>query len=325
MSYPAGPTGGATPGDATPSGESAATADERLPRLLLAATAVLGVVVFLLGFAPYVTFHAMSGMGGASSSIFELGSVTALLGFLLLGGVAAGLSLLPKQDLRGVAAAAAAVGFVTLLVQSLNLGEGVKLAGAAYATLVIAFLEAAVAIAAFVLGTGLVTLPAKTTQRGYAPFQQGGGGYGSGYGQQGYGAPSYGGQQGYGQQPGYGQQGQPGYGQQGQPYGRPQGYPQSGGYGAQPSPGQGAQPSHGQGAQPSHGQPQYPRQEGYGQQYGAAASGGYPGQWPSYPAGESAGKDTSAGPTQAIPTQDSGTEAGGDATQAFRPSDDEKN
>lgn len=73
------------------------------------------------------------------------------------------------------------------------------------------------------------------------------GGYGQGYGQQGYGQP-----QGYGQQA----YGQPGYGQQAQPYGQ-----QPQGYGQQPQ-------GYGQQAQPYGQQPQGYGQQGYGQGYG---------------------------------------------------------
>ena len=90
------------------------------------------------------------------------------------------------------------------------------------------------------------------------------GGYGQGYGQQGYGQP-----QGYGQQA----YGQPGYGQQAQPYGQ-----QPQGYGQQPQ-------GYGQQAQPYGQQPQGYGQQGYGQQgygqnnqgYGQQGYGGYNG------------------------------------------------
>ena len=44
-----------------------------------------------------------------------------------VAGLAAGLALLPKQNLSGLAAAASLAGFLALLFKSFTLGEGAKL------------------------------------------------------------------------------------------------------------------------------------------------------------------------------------------------------
>ncbi|MFD0366126.1 DUF5336 domain-containing protein [Nocardia sp. GCM10030253] len=366
MSYPTGGSGYNTP--ATPSvpsslgqsagstGTSSSTSGsdaKGLPFFLTAGIAGLGVLNFLLGFLPYAAREAVNPLNGVkiaseSASSFEV-PLTALLALLLLGGVLAGLSLLPKQNWTGAAAAASIAGFLGLAFQSFNLSDGVELKWGAWVVLFLALVQAALGIGAVLFEAGILTPPAPkpATPQG-PPSGFGQGGYGqqpSAFGQQpsafGQSQPS---QSGYGQsQPGQGY-GQPGYGQSqpSQPtYGQSQ--PSQPTYG-QSQPGQ---PAYGQG-QP--GQPGYGQQPSYGQQpgYGAAqqgspygAAGGaprpdesatqhfgaaQPGQQqygaPGY------GQSQPQQPQQPQQGQPFGTEQGSDpasdATQAFRPSDDNK-
>ncbi|MBD0321908.1 MAG: DUF5336 domain-containing protein [Aldersonia sp.] len=282
MSYPTGSPGGAPSDEPNRSAGARSDAADRLPKLLLAATAVLGLVNFLLGLAPYARIRGAAGFGQqATTSInaYEYGAVTAILGLLLLSGIAAALSLvLPRHNLTAVAAAAAVAGFLTLLMQSIHLGEGLSLAAGGYILLVLALLQALAASAALALRAGLVKLPAGgSRQRSRAQLQGAGPDYGSGAQSQdrpSYGTQGYPGGYGHSEQS-YGQAGQ--YGQPSQGYAPEQGYPSPGQQYAQPS--QGYSQSGQGGQQQSYGQHSYGQQAGgqpggYGQQ-GGVPQGGY--------------------------------------------------
>ncbi|MBF6340408.1 DUF5336 domain-containing protein [Nocardia abscessus] len=352
MSYPTGGSGYNTPSPSAPSSQSPATGGasagssatgsdaKGLPFFLVVGVAALGVINFLLGFLPFLGTKPID-FGGRtvgtpeSSNLFQVASGSPLLGLLLLGGLLAGLSLLPKQNWTGAAAAASTAGFLALLFQSFNFGEGSELKAGAFILLALAFVQAAVAIAATLFETGILKAPAPRPATAPSGFGQ------AGFGQQ---QPSYG-QQSYGQ----GQPGQPGYGAS--PYGQS-------GYGAQSAPPQfpsqaqqqspygQSQPGYGQSQQgQSYGQQQSP----YGQSqpttaYGAAQQPGSPyGAQPrpdesvtqhfggqQQQAGQQAPYGSPGyGQQQAQPSQQNkpfGGEQSGDpssdATQAFRPSDD---
>ncbi|WP_227996924.1 DUF5336 domain-containing protein [Nocardia australiensis] len=366
MSYPTGGSGYNTP--ATPSapsslGQSAGStgtesstsgADAKgLSFYLVAGVAVLGVLNFLLGFLPYGAREAVNPLTGAelageSANSFEV-PLTSLLALLLLGGLLAGLTLLPKQSWTGAAAAASVAGFFGLVFQSFNLSDDVQLKWGAYVVLFLAFVQAAIAIAAVLFEAGILTMPAPKPAAPQAPP--------SGFGQGGYGQsqqqPLFGGQQAaFGQ----GQPGQPGYGQSqpGQNYGQQPSYGSATGpqyQSQQPTYGQG-QPSYGQ-VQPGLGQPgqSYGQQQPYGQQpgYGAAQQGspygaasgaqprpdesatqhfggaqsGQPYGAPGYGQGQPAQSGQPGQPGQPFGTEQ-GSDPASDATQAFRPSDDNK-
>ncbi|MBF6228551.1 DUF5336 domain-containing protein [Nocardia abscessus] len=353
MSYPTGGSGYNTPAPSAPSSQSPATGGasagssatgsdaKGLPFFLVVGVAALGVINFLLGFLPFLGTKPID-FGGRtvgtpeSANLFEVASGSPLLGLLLLGGLLAGLSLLPKQNWIGVAAAASTAGFLALLFQSFNFGEGSELKAGAYILLALAFVQAAVATAATLFEAGILKAPAPRPATAPSGFGQGG------YGQQ---QLSYG-QQSYGQ----GQPGQPGYGAS--PYGQS-------GYGAQsappqfPSQAQQQQSPYGQSQQPSYGQSQqgqsYGQQQSpYGQSQPTTAYGASP--QPASPYGAQPRPDESVtqhfggqqqtgqqapygspgyGQQQAQPSQQNkpfGGEQSGDpssdATQAFRPSDD---
>ncbi|PXX68484.1 hypothetical protein DFR70_102165 [Nocardia tenerifensis] len=348
MSYPSGGSGYNTPapsasassGSTTGGGATATGVEAKgLPFFLVVGVAALGVLNFLLGFLPYagtkaVDFGGTRVTGGETASLFQAGGA-ALLAILLLGGLLAGLSVLPKQSWTGVAAAASVAGFLALLLHSFTLSDGIELKWGAYVLLVLSFVQAAVAVGAVLFEAGLVKAPAPRPAAPAPAFGQGGG-----YGQQ---------QQAFGQgQPSYGQS-QPGYGQgqQGQPYGQQSPYGQQPGYGAaqQASPYGQSQPS-----QPAYGQQGYGQQPAYGQQPPTTAFGGQQQASP-YGSPSAAQPRPDEGATQHFgsaqqspygssnygqPGQQSapqqgqpfGGEQGGDpssdATQAFRPSEDNK-
>ncbi|MEV0297216.1 DUF5336 domain-containing protein [Nocardia sp. NPDC050710] len=353
MSYPTGGSGYNTP--ATPSappslgqspsgastGTSASGSDAKgLPFFLVVGVAALGAINFLLGFLPYAAREFTNPVTGATTSAesangFEV-PITGLLTILLFAGALAGLSVLPKQNWKGAAAAASLAGFLGLVFQSFFLSDGVELKWGAWLLMFFALVQAGVAVAAVLFEAGILTAPAPKPATQSAPqpggYAQGGygqqpfgqsqpGQYGQGqYGQGQYGAqsgtgPQYQSQQPYGQsqpsQPTYGQsqpaygQSQPGQAQPGQPYGQQPSYGQQPGYGApqQGSP-YGAAPA----AQP---RPDESATQhfggGQGQQYGSPSYGQSPQGQPAQPFGGEQGKDPAS-----------------DATQAFRPSDDNK-
>ncbi|WP_069161666.1 DUF5336 domain-containing protein [Nocardia altamirensis] len=363
MSYPSGGSGynqpapatsaslGSTPGGGASSGSSASGAEAKgLPFLLTVAVAALGVINFLLGFVPFlgskpIEFGGTPVRSAETASLFD-GSGASLLGILLLGGLLAGLSLLPKQNWTGAAAAASTAGFLALAVQSFSFGDGVELKWGAYLLLVFALAQTVAAIGAVLFEAGIVKAPAPRPAAAATPgYAQGG------FGQQqpsfGQSQPSFGqSQPGYGQQPAqpYGQQSpygqQPGYGaaQQASPYGQSQ--PSQQAYGQQPGQSYGQQPGYGQpttaygaGQQGSpYGAPSAPQprqddsatqhfgaaqpgqQSPYGASYGQPSQSPQSGQQPAQPSGPQGqpfGGEQSADPTN-------------DATQAFRPSDDNK-
>jgi hypothetical protein len=183
-------------------------------RLLVLATAGLGVVLYVLSFV-------------------ETGLAGSLIGFLLLGGgLLAGAALLPKVGRVLVPAAVVVVTGTLFLLQAVAQGGA---STTAIVALVLALLQSVAVIGAVLLDAGLVKAPAPRPRAPQGYGQPGAygqyppgygqpGGYGQYPGQPGYG-PGYGqpGQPGqYGQQPGYGPQ--PGYGQQG--FGAPGGFGQ---------------------------------------------------------------------------------------------------
>ncbi|WP_137723487.1 DUF5336 domain-containing protein [Prescottella subtropica] len=202
MTYPEGAAfGQPAPAPATPAAKG-------LSFFLGLGVLAVGVVVFLLGFAPYVENSSSVGYGFSfTMNAFE--SVGALpVAFLLTGGLLAGVSLLPKQNQHATAAVASVVGLVVSFVVMLSLSGGGSLAVGGIVILILAFVQAVAAVLLFLVDAEVLKMPQgrpTTTHvhpaayghpQGYAPPQQ-----------QGYGAP-----QGYPQQP-YGQQSQ-GYPQQ---------------------------------------------------------------------------------------------------------------
>ena len=286
MSNPQGGSGYGQPAQPNPNATSATTAAKGLPWILTAVVAGLGVLNFLAGFAPYL---AADFDGGESIKFFESQSGGSLIvALLLLGGLFAGLSLLPKQDWIAPAAAVSVTAFLTLLFQVFTVSDGLKVAFGGWIVLLLSLIQAGAAVAAFLFGAGIIKAPAPRPAPAFGGYQQGYGQPGQTYGQGGYGQPQ---QQGYSQ--GYGQAQQSsfgapaGYGQQGGPQGGQQPGPQGGQQSAPSAP-------QGQAAPTQQYQPPSAQQGQPGQQYGSQLNFG------------------SAAPQHRAP------DGGNDATQAFR-------
>lgn len=340
---PAAPSQGPSTGAAAAASSTAADAGAKgLPFILTAATAGLGVLTFLLGFLPFVGAKPVT-LGGTTVTSDETDSFFAYFGgsasltIVLVAGLLAAVSLLPKQNLLGAAAATAVAGLFGVLALTFSVPEGAELEFGAFIVIVFALLTAAAAIVGLLFGLGIIKAPApKPAQPQQQPGQ---------YGQYG--------QQGYGQQ-GYGQTGQQSYGQTGYGQGQTGGqYPtqQPSPYGQQSQPSV-PQPSYGQPGQqqpPAYGQPQ---QSPYGQQYGApqqpspygaapqaqprpdeSATQNFGGQQQGQPfGGPTYGGAQGGSPAQPQQGAGQGQPFGGeqtadpaaDATTAFRPNDDNK-
>ncbi|ATL72364.1 DUF5336 domain-containing protein [Nocardia terpenica] len=351
MSYPTGgsgysgpaPTPSSAPSFGQPSAGGAGAGSAAAPEAsgkglsfyLAIGTAALGVINFLLGFTSYATQKGYdAGMGvripETSASFFKTAGVSPLLVFLLLGGLLAGLSLLPKQNWTGVAAAASAAGFLGLLFQTFSLPDNISAAWGAWVVIFLGLVQTAAAVIALLFQVGILSEPAPKPAAA----------------QGGFGAPGS-----YGQQPGYGQaqagQQPAAYGQAAQP-GQQASYGQ---FGQQPAYGQAQQASYGQYGQQQYGQQpgqQYGQQpygqqaqQPYGQQYGAQSAYGAQ-QRPQQAAADENAATQNFGAQSAQPQYGSlnlgnqgaaqgqpfgGEQAAnpsGDATKAFRPEDDQK-
>ncbi|WP_225725549.1 MULTISPECIES: DUF5336 domain-containing protein [unclassified Nocardia] len=331
MSYPTGgsgynapaPTPATPPSFAQQGGTSAGSsaAGKGLPFFLTIGVLALGVINFLLGFLPYATSSVVR--TSKTVSLFDggIGFGSPLLTVALAAGVLAGLSMLPKQQWAGAAAALSVAAFVGLLFQSFKLGDNVKLEWGAYVVLFLLFVQAALAVAVVLFESGVLAAPAPK------PAGYGQGGYGQQYGQQAFGQQSY--QQ--GQSP-YGQQS---YGQSG--YGSQYGQGQQAGYAAPPTQQYQGQPA-GYGQQPAgYGAPQQPSPYGgsqTGQQEAAATQhfgAAQPGQQQPYGSlNFGQGQQSSAQPAgqTSQPNQPFGSEKtsdpSSDPTHTFRPSDENK-
>lgn len=329
MSYPTGGSGynGPTPTPSnapgygsqptgSPAGSSTTPeAGKGLPFFLTVGVAALGVITFLLGFAPYLGSKPVQ-IGGQTvgptitSSLFESPGGAALITIALFAGILAGLSLLPKQNWTAVVAASSFAAFLAILFTSFDLDDNVSLKWGGWVVLFFSFVQAVLAVLALLFETGIVKPPAPkpATPQGYgqqpfsttgSQFQQPGYGQPAGYGQQ---QPaSYGQQGGYGQQPQQPSYGQQGYGQPGQQPQQPAGY----GTGSQPQPGYGQQ-------QPSYGQ----QPGGFGQQsYGSQ---------PQPAAADPATQHFAAGQRPGQPFGgEQAADPAADATRAFRPGQDD--
>jgi hypothetical protein len=199
------------PEPAAPAGPS------KLPLYLGIAVAVLGLAVYLSGFAP-----VFGGIGGAAVPTFYFVIAP------LLAGLLAGVSLLPNQDDKSaVAAVLAVLGFLLLIL--VVLADGPSIDWGFYLFIVFSVLQAIAAVGKLLLDAGIITAPVpkpkhepqpaygygppqgyygQQPQGGPGPQQRPGGGYapqyGGGYqgGQSGQSGPSTGGVPALGQQSG---------------------------------------------------------------------------------------------------------------------------
>ena len=195
-----GPPGGAPGGWGQPPAPRASLGTEKILSL---AVAGIGVITFFLGLLD-------SSSATGSPSLFAGGGAFALAGFLVAGLLALGV-ILPKAG--NLSFAVAVISFSTALSLLFVLFGASKVGAGFIVVLILGFVQAIVAIAAYLLGSGLIKAAPKPPP-GYGNY-----GYGPGPG---YGGPPAGYPGAQGQPPvGYPQQ-QPQPGQQGGPQ---QGYP----------------------------------------------------------------------------------------------------
>jgi hypothetical protein len=234
----------------------------KLPAYLLIASAVLGLLIYLVNFGPIfqVTTPNILGQGGTTSGS-TLGIGIAVIAALLAGLLAA-VSLLPKQrNYVAVVAAVSVLAFLLVIAELVQKPSEAAIGWALYALIVLSLLQAGASVASLLYDAGILNPP--TPRPKYDQQQQ--------YGQ--YGGPStyYGqppsqshqpqhhlGQQG-GQQHQQSSQQRPGYPSQ---YGSYPGGPNTGGF---PAAGQQGGPPTPPTGFPTYGQPQQPQQSGSGQ------------------------------------------------------------
>jgi hypothetical protein len=212
-----------------PASAPAADGPSKLPFYLTAAVAALGLAVYLSSYGP---LFASAGTDLFTPTLLDLGVVASLL-----GGLIAGVALVPKQKAApALVAVLSLLGFLLAIAILLTAPEGVEIKWGLYLIIAFSVVQAIVAVAVLLFDAGVLSQPAPKPR--YEQQQ---------YGQ--YGAPG----QYYGQphQPGPPpqQQQRPGYGS---PYGG--GYPggpSSGGYSAGPQSGPPTPPT----GFPTYGQP----------------------------------------------------------------------
>ncbi|OBA89755.1 hypothetical protein A5662_02310 [Mycobacteriaceae bacterium 1482268.1] len=156
--------------------ESAAAGPSKLPFILLAAVAVLGLLVYLFHFGDQFTvensdFPQLGSASGTSQGL-DLAVVAALL-----SGLIAATSLLPRQKAPiGIIAAVALLGFLLVLAELILKPEGVSIGWALYVVTLLSFLQAGVAIGALLLESGVISAPTPKPkyeqQPNYGPYGQ---------------------------------------------------------------------------------------------------------------------------------------------------------
>jgi hypothetical protein len=185
--YGGPPQGPSTPGYGPPSpGYGAAPAPAPAPRdpkglpfFLNIGVVALGVISFLLGFAPYVSGSSAQ-FGGESISIsasfnfFETNGVVSI-SLLLAAALVAALGMLPKQEIHeGVVASLSIAGFVSLLAQMVSLPGEANIGFGLIVVLVTSFLQAAIAVAAVLFASGVIKPPQPSQQPQYGYYGQAG-------------------------------------------------------------------------------------------------------------------------------------------------------
>lgn len=222
--------------------------ENKLPEILLAVVAGVGLLIYFVSFA------------------FEIQAVigSLIIAVPLVAGLVAGVSVLPKQKNR-VAPAAVLATLGLLLAISVSVAAGGGADWTIWVLLVLTLIQAGAAIAALLFHAGIITPPAPKPQFDQQPQYGQYGGPSQYYGQQHQ--PQHGGQpyqQAQPQQPGYPSQ-----------YGGYSGGPNTGGYPVQSPQGQQGQQPSGPPTPPT-GYPTY----GQPQQSGSSAPSGAPAQQP---------------------------------------------
>ena len=222
-----------------PAPAQTAAGPSRLPFILLAAVAGLGLGVYLFSFGPMFTLSSTDfpQLGEASGTSLGLGLAVLAA---VLAALLAGVGLLPKQKVFvGVVAAISVLAFLLVIAEIVNKPDQVSIAWALYVVAGLSFLQAAAAVGALLLDAGIITAPKPKYEQ---PQYGGYGAPGQYYGQPGQHAPHQGGP--HQQRPGYPTQ-----------YGGYQGGSSGGNYQA---PGQQSGPPTPPTGFPTYGQPQAP-------------------------------------------------------------------
>lgn len=167
QSYGPQPYGQAGPG--APTGPSMAA----IANIVVIA---FGVLSFLLGFAPYAAIDIDSASDFGSDESFSFfnngasGAGTIGLALLLLAALVAAVGLLPKQTKNeGLVAALSVTGFLILLVLLIGLSDGMSVGVGFILVLVVAFLQAAVAIGALLFAADIIKPRPPAPYGGYYP------------------------------------------------------------------------------------------------------------------------------------------------------------
>jgi hypothetical protein len=181
----------------------------KLPMYLSIAIAVLGLAAYAVSYGPIFTIDLSGALGElpglpqegfslpnqtlTGGAVFSSGGGLSLVA-LLLGALIAGVGVLPRQKPRhGLVAVLSVFGFLTILLQMIGSGSGTSAGWALITIVVLAFLQAAAAVANLLLDAGVIAAPAPKPR-----YEQQYGQYGAPY----YGPPGHGGrpQQGPAQQ-----------------------------------------------------------------------------------------------------------------------------
>ncbi len=165
----------------------------KLPFILLAAVAVLGLLVYLFSFGPQFKIENTDFPQLGSATGTSLGLGLAVVAALLSALIAAA-SLLPRQKAPvGIVAAVAVLAFLLVLAEIIQTPDGVSFGWALYVVIFLTFLQAVLGIGALLLDAGVISAPVPKPKYEQPQY---GGQYGQ-YGGQYYGqhAPHQGGPQ----------------------------------------------------------------------------------------------------------------------------------
>lgn len=145
----------------------AAPARNKMPSLLSAAVAGLGLAAYLASFGPLLKINADIGpFGGASFTASGLSywTIAALTASLL-----AAVSLLPRsKNYTPIVAVAAVLGVLLVIGQIINRPNGFSVGWALWAVLLFTVFQAVAAVTALLFESGALTPPAPRPQ--YGPF-----------------------------------------------------------------------------------------------------------------------------------------------------------
>ena len=140
-------------------GPAAAAGPSKLPFILLAAVAVLGLLVYLFSFGPQFAIDNTDFPQLGSASGTSLGLGLAVVASLVSALIAAA-SVLPRQKAPvGVIAAVGVLAFLLVLAEIIQKPEGVSIGWALYVVVALTFLQAALAVGALLLDAGIISAP----------------------------------------------------------------------------------------------------------------------------------------------------------------------